>query len=86
MYMQQHYNVYIVLQARHSVICQKATSKKRKVFDSSRQRAEGTDIPTLKPLKPKVWPFSVATPLNLCLLTDVDVAVGHVGSLMSVRV
>ncbi|XP_061522277.1 zinc finger C2HC domain-containing protein 1A [Phycodurus eques] len=41
---------------RHSKICQKSTSKRRKVFDSSRQRAAGTDIPTLKPLKPKAEP------------------------------
>ncbi|XP_019749277.1 zinc finger C2HC domain-containing protein 1A isoform X1 [Hippocampus comes] len=38
---------------KHSKICQKSASKRRKVFDSSRQRAAGTDIPTLKPLKPK---------------------------------
>uniref|UniRef100_A0A3B4ATU6 Zinc finger C2HC domain-containing protein 1A n=1 Tax=Periophthalmus magnuspinnatus TaxID=409849 RepID=A0A3B4ATU6_9GOBI len=38
---------------KHVKICQKAAAKRRKVFDSSRQRAEGTDIPTLKPLKPK---------------------------------
>lgn len=41
-------------QEKHSKICQKSTSKRRKVFDSSRQRAEGTDISTLKPIKPKV--------------------------------
>ncbi|XP_018609670.1 zinc finger C2HC domain-containing protein 1A isoform X2 [Scleropages formosus] len=39
---------------KHVPICQKAATKKRKVFDSSRQRAEGTDISTLKPLKPKL--------------------------------
>lgn len=38
---------------KHAKICQKSASKRRRVFDSSRQRAEGTDIPTLKPLKPK---------------------------------
>ncbi|XP_037549742.1 zinc finger C2HC domain-containing protein 1A [Nematolebias whitei] len=38
---------------KHSKICQKSTVKRRKVFDSSRQRAEGTDISTLKPIKPK---------------------------------
>lgn len=38
------------------MICQKSAAKKRKVFDSSRQRAEGTDLPTLKPLKPKAEP------------------------------
>ncbi|XP_023155669.1 zinc finger C2HC domain-containing protein 1A isoform X1 [Amphiprion ocellaris] len=38
---------------KHAKICQKSASKRRKVFDSSRQRAEGTDIPTLKPIKPK---------------------------------
>ncbi|XP_030623399.1 zinc finger C2HC domain-containing protein 1A [Chanos chanos] len=41
---------------KHTPICQKAASKKRKVFDSSRQRAEGTDIPMMKPLKPKPEP------------------------------
>lgn len=48
--------VHIVLlqQEKHSKICQKSATKKRKVFDSSRQRAEGTDIPVLKPIKPKV--------------------------------
>ncbi|XP_026147719.1 zinc finger C2HC domain-containing protein 1A isoform X2 [Mastacembelus armatus] len=45
---------------RHAIICQKSTSKKRKVFDSSRQRAEGTDIPTLAPIKPKSQSSSVA--------------------------
>ncbi|XP_036378295.1 zinc finger C2HC domain-containing protein 1A isoform X1 [Megalops cyprinoides] len=39
---------------KHVPICQKTAAKKRKVFDSSRQRAEGTDIPTVKPLKPKL--------------------------------
>ncbi|KAK0131694.1 Zinc finger C2HC domain-containing protein 1A [Merluccius polli] len=39
---------------KHTPICQKAAAKKRKTFDSSRQRAEGTDIPTLKPIKAKV--------------------------------
>ncbi|XP_056220341.1 zinc finger C2HC domain-containing protein 1A [Seriola aureovittata] len=38
---------------RHAKICHKSTTKRRKVFDSSRQRAEGTDIPVLKPIKPK---------------------------------
>ncbi|XP_061877125.1 zinc finger C2HC domain-containing protein 1A isoform X1 [Entelurus aequoreus] len=41
---------------KHSKICQKSAAKKRKTFDSSRQRAQGTDIPTLKPLKPKAEP------------------------------
>ncbi|XP_029955552.1 zinc finger C2HC domain-containing protein 1A isoform X2 [Salarias fasciatus] len=41
---------------KHSKICQKSAAKKRKVFDSSRQRAEGTDISTLKPIKPKAEP------------------------------
>ncbi|XP_053467490.1 zinc finger C2HC domain-containing protein 1A [Ictalurus furcatus] len=41
---------------KHTVICQKAAAKKRRAFDSSRQRAEGTDIPTVKPLKPKPEP------------------------------
>ncbi|XP_041670091.1 zinc finger C2HC domain-containing protein 1A [Cheilinus undulatus] len=38
---------------KHIKICQKTANKRRKVFDSSRQRAEGTDIPTLKPIKPR---------------------------------
>uniref|UniRef100_A0A3Q3WBZ6 Zinc finger C2HC domain-containing protein 1A n=1 Tax=Mola mola TaxID=94237 RepID=A0A3Q3WBZ6_MOLML len=41
---------------KHAKICQKSATKKRKVFDSSRQRADGSDIPTLKPLKPKPEP------------------------------
>uniref|UniRef100_A0A3P9IID5 Zinc finger C2HC domain-containing protein 1A n=1 Tax=Oryzias latipes TaxID=8090 RepID=A0A3P9IID5_ORYLA len=41
---------------KHAKICQKTATKKRKVFDSSRQRAEGTDIPVLKPIKPKAEP------------------------------
>jgi len=32
------------MQARHEPICQKAQQKKRKVFDSAKQRAEGTEI------------------------------------------
>lgn len=52
------YKLCIFLQARHSVVCQKSLSKKRRVFDSSRQRAEGTDISTLKPIKPKVRQFN----------------------------
>lgn len=46
--------VLLFLQEKHTKICQKSATKRRKVFDSSRQRAEGTDIPTLKPIKPKV--------------------------------
>ncbi|XP_071402889.1 zinc finger C2HC domain-containing protein 1A [Centroberyx affinis] len=38
---------------KHIPICQKAAAKKRKAFDSSRQRAEGTDISTVKPIKAK---------------------------------
>ncbi|XP_043081859.1 zinc finger C2HC domain-containing protein 1A isoform X2 [Puntigrus tetrazona] len=41
---------------KHVPICQKTAAKKRKVFDSSRQRAEGTDISTVKPIKPKPDP------------------------------
>ncbi|KAM4534206.1 zinc finger C2HC domain-containing protein 1A isoform 2-T2 [Odontesthes bonariensis] len=41
---------------KHAKICQKTATKRRKVFDSSRQRAEGTDISTLKPIKPKAEP------------------------------
>jgi len=36
------------VQVRHEPICQKAQQKKRKVFDSSKQRAEGTDVVTTK--------------------------------------
>ncbi|XP_067233592.1 zinc finger C2HC domain-containing protein 1A isoform X1 [Chanodichthys erythropterus] len=39
---------------KHVPICQKTVAKRRKVFDSSRQRAEGTDISTVKPIKPKL--------------------------------
>ncbi|KAK5613304.1 hypothetical protein CRENBAI_023988 [Crenichthys baileyi] len=38
---------------KHAKICQKTATKRRKIFDSSRQRAEGTEISTLKPIKPK---------------------------------
>ncbi|XP_053198311.1 zinc finger C2HC domain-containing protein 1A [Scomber japonicus] len=38
---------------KHAKICQKSAAKRRRVFDSSRQRAEGTDISVLKPIKPK---------------------------------
>ncbi|XP_063063299.1 zinc finger C2HC domain-containing protein 1A isoform X2 [Engraulis encrasicolus] len=41
---------------KHMTICQKSAAKRRKVFDSSRQRAEGTEISTLKPIKPKPEP------------------------------
>ncbi|XP_062311426.1 zinc finger C2HC domain-containing protein 1A-like [Osmerus eperlanus] len=39
---------------KHVPICQKSAAKRRRVFDSSRQRAEGTDISTVKPIKPKL--------------------------------
>uniref|UniRef100_A0A8D0C4P6 Zinc finger C2HC domain-containing protein 1A n=1 Tax=Salvator merianae TaxID=96440 RepID=A0A8D0C4P6_SALMN len=41
---------------KHLPICQKTATRKRKTFDSSRQRAEGTDISTVKPLKPRPEP------------------------------
>lgn len=41
---------------KHLPICQKTATKKRKTFDSSRQRAEGTDISIVKPLKPRPEP------------------------------
>ncbi|CAM4503166.1 unnamed protein product [Caretta caretta] len=41
---------------KHTPICQKTVSKRRKTFDSSRQRAEGTDISTVKPVKPRPEP------------------------------
>lgn len=45
---------FLFLKARHANVCKASAKKRRKVFDSSRQRAEGTDISTLKPMKPKV--------------------------------
>ncbi|XP_068382126.1 zinc finger C2HC domain-containing protein 1A isoform X2 [Eschrichtius robustus] len=47
---------FAVALKKHGPICQKTATKKRKTFDSSRQRAEGTDIPTVKPLKPRPEP------------------------------
>ncbi|NP_001088799.1 zinc finger C2HC domain-containing protein 1A [Xenopus laevis] len=41
---------------KHVPICQKTSVKKRKTFESSRQRAEGTDINTVKPVKPRPEP------------------------------
>ncbi|CAH2285456.1 zinc finger C2HC domain-containing 1A [Pelobates cultripes] len=41
---------------KHILICQKASTKKRRTFDSSRQRAEGTDITTVKPVKQRPEP------------------------------
>uniref|UniRef100_A0A8D0H2Y3 Zinc finger C2HC domain-containing protein 1A n=1 Tax=Sphenodon punctatus TaxID=8508 RepID=A0A8D0H2Y3_SPHPU len=52
----QYISFLFCLQKKHLPICQKATIKKRKAFDSSRQRAEGTDIPVVKPLKPRPEP------------------------------
>lgn len=34
---------------KHVKICEKTTTKKRKIFDSSRQRREGTDLALLPP-------------------------------------
>ncbi|MBN3313944.1 ZC21A protein, partial [Atractosteus spatula] len=51
---------------KHVPICQKALTKKRKAFDSSRQRAEGTDIPTVKPLKPRMAPNKCEITGKLC--------------------
>ena len=36
------------LQQRHEPICAKSQSKQRKTFDSSKQRAEGTEIKDFK--------------------------------------
>ncbi|XP_072323606.1 zinc finger C2HC domain-containing protein 1A [Scyliorhinus torazame] len=44
------------VRVKHEPICQKSAHKRRKAFDSSRQRAEGTDISIIKPLKPKLEP------------------------------
>ncbi|OBS70282.1 hypothetical protein A6R68_01180, partial [Neotoma lepida] len=42
---------------RHGPICEKLFNKKRKPFDSLKQRLQGTDIPTVSRLpKPKVQP------------------------------
>ncbi|XP_052398371.1 zinc finger C2HC domain-containing protein 1A-like [Carassius gibelio] len=46
---------------KHVPICQKTAAKKRRVFDSSRQRAEGTDISTVKPIKPKLQSSSISS-------------------------
>jgi hypothetical protein len=37
---------------RHKGICQVMATKKRKVFDSAKQRIQGTDIPTVLGSKP----------------------------------
>ncbi|KAM5157952.1 zinc finger C2HC domain-containing protein 1A [Mantella aurantiaca] len=42
---------------KHVPICQKAANKKRKIFDSSRQRAEGTEISVVKPVKARPEPL-----------------------------
>ncbi|CAB1349951.1 unnamed protein product [Coregonus sp. 'balchen'] len=44
---------YTKVLKKHTPICQKAAAKKRKVFDSGKQRVEGTEISTIKPIKPK---------------------------------
>uniref|UniRef100_A0A3Q3GSI0 Zinc finger C2HC domain-containing protein 1A n=1 Tax=Labrus bergylta TaxID=56723 RepID=A0A3Q3GSI0_9LABR len=49
-------HILLFLQEKHAKICQKSVVKRRKTFDSSRQRAEGTDISVLKPIKPKAEP------------------------------
>ena len=36
------------VQSRHEPICQKSQQKRRKVFDSAKQRAEGTEIMAVK--------------------------------------
>ncbi|VDM95051.1 unnamed protein product [Thelazia callipaeda] len=38
------FNIKIVLQLKHEPVCQRMTKVKRKVFDSGRQRATGSDI------------------------------------------
>lgn len=38
---------------RHEPICQKSQQKKRKVFDSAKQRVEGTEITTVKKRGPQ---------------------------------
>ncbi len=41
-------NILFCLQERHVPICEKSASKKRKVFDSAKMRAEGTEISSVK--------------------------------------
>ena len=51
-------NKLFSLQVKHTRICEKNAAKKRKVFDSSKQRAEGTEIKSVPkskdPLPPSV--------------------------------
>lgn len=53
---------------KHGPICQKTATKKRKTFDSSRQRAEGTDIPTVKPLKPRVTIYNLFNNVKFAII------------------
>uniref|UniRef100_A0A8C1R3I8 Zinc finger C2HC domain-containing protein 1A n=1 Tax=Cyprinus carpio TaxID=7962 RepID=A0A8C1R3I8_CYPCA len=53
----RHFFSKVLVKKKHVPICQKTATKKRRVFDSSRQRAEGTDISTVKPIKPKPEPL-----------------------------
>ena len=44
---------FVFFQSRHEKICQKTVSKKpRKIFDSGKQRAAGSDVPYTRTLKP----------------------------------
>lgn len=38
------FNFFFFLQAKHEPSCIKAANKKRKVFDSAKQRSEGTEV------------------------------------------
>lgn len=45
------------MQSVHERVCTKSVSKKRKVFDSAKQRADGTDVTyrQIKQAQKKVW-------------------------------
>lgn len=62
---------------KHVAICEKTASKKRKVFDSSKQRREGTDLASYPlpknfglPDKPSVSNSSIAS--NATILQQVN--------------
>jgi len=55
------------MQSRHEPICQKAQQKKRKVFDSAKQRAEGTEIAAVK----KRGPQGQQNRVSVCVISDI---------------
>ena len=56
------YTLHLYLQAKHQGVCAKNAAKKRKVFDSSKQRAVGTDLTyrQIKQAQKKVTLFTSA--------------------------